>query len=276
MTMDETTPKTRISCRHLFLSPHLDDAALSCGGTIARLAAAEEPVLVVTVFAGDPDLDRLSPFARETHVAWGDPAAPYAARRAEDRAAMARLGATPLHLGFRDAIYRTDAAGAPIYTSNQALFGPPHAADELLIDRLEAALRPLVCRLDPTVLYIPLGVGRHADHQLVAQAALRLLSPVETAPELWWVEDFPYAAGGLPEHAPDSVAGAQARWGEGAWRSRDVAIDPEVKIEAVGRYVSQVPLLFEDREAMAWAVRDYAASLSTGLAYAERFWKAEA
>jgi LmbE family N-acetylglucosaminyl deacetylase len=262
--------------RHIFLSPHLDDVVLSCGGTIAQLAATEEPAWVVTVFAGDPDLSQLSDFARETHAAWGDPPAPYAARRAEDRAAVTRLGATPLYLGFQDAIYRTDAAGTPIYTSNEVLFGLPQMADQPLVDRLEAGLRPLVCRLDPTALYVPLAVGRHVDHQLVTQAALRLLSPPETAPGLWWVEDFPYAAGGLPEHAPDTVAAARARWGERDWSSRDVAIDPEVKIEAVSRYVSQVPMLFEDRQAMAWAVRDYAASLSTELAYVERFWRDEA
>ncbi|MGD1993045.1 MAG: PIG-L family deacetylase, partial [Anaerolineae bacterium] len=248
--------------RHVFLSPHLDDVVLSCGGTVARLAQQRESVLVVTVFGGDPDLDRLSSFAQETHAAWGDPPTPYATRRAEDRAGVARLGATPLHLGFQDAIYRRDAAGVPIYTSNEVLFGPPRATDGALVDRLETVLRSLVCRLGPTALYIPLAVGRHVDHQLVARAAWRLLAPPSTAPELWWYEDFPYAAGGFPEHAPDTVSAALARWSEGTWRSREMAIDPAVKIEAIDCYASQVPMLFEDGEAMEQAVRDYSASLS--------------
>ena len=272
--MASRTPKSDGSRRHVFLSPHLDDAVLSCGGTISRLTAAGEPVWVVTVFAGDPDLDQLSDFARETHAAWGNRLAPYARRRAEDQEAVAQLGALPVHLEFLDAIYRTDAGGVPIYTSNQVLFGPPQTADAPVMDRLEAALRALISRLDPTALYAPLGVGRHVDHQIVTQVALRLLSPPETAPRLWLYEDFPYAVGKLPEHAPDTVSAAMARWGGGDWRSRDVAIDPEVKIAAIARYASQVPMLFEDEKAMGWAVRDYAASLSIRMAYAERFWKA--
>ncbi|RMD73788.1 MAG: PIG-L family deacetylase, partial [Chloroflexi bacterium] len=35
--------------RHIVLSPHLDDAALSCGGFIARATALGEPVLVVNI-----------------------------------------------------------------------------------------------------------------------------------------------------------------------------------------------------------------------------------
>ncbi|WP_366972639.1 PIG-L family deacetylase, partial [Thermoflexus sp.] len=36
------------------LSPHPDDAVLSCGGTLYRTARAGIPVRVITVFAGDP------------------------------------------------------------------------------------------------------------------------------------------------------------------------------------------------------------------------------
>ena len=44
---------------HLYLSPHFDDAALSCGGQIATWTAAGQSVLVVTITGGDP-LDALS------------------------------------------------------------------------------------------------------------------------------------------------------------------------------------------------------------------------
>ncbi len=39
---------------HLFIAPHFDDVALSCGGEVARLVAAGETVSIVTVFAGVP------------------------------------------------------------------------------------------------------------------------------------------------------------------------------------------------------------------------------
>ena len=40
--------------RHVYLSPHFDDAALSLGGTLARQVAAGERVLVVTVCSAPP------------------------------------------------------------------------------------------------------------------------------------------------------------------------------------------------------------------------------
>ncbi len=38
--------------KHIYLSPHYDDAALSCGGSIHKQATQQEPVAVITVFAG--------------------------------------------------------------------------------------------------------------------------------------------------------------------------------------------------------------------------------
>ena len=52
---------------HVYLSPHLDDAVLSCGGMIHRQAQAGERVVVVTVCAGDPPPGPLSDFARSLH-----------------------------------------------------------------------------------------------------------------------------------------------------------------------------------------------------------------
>ncbi len=40
---------------HIYLSPHLDDVALSCGGRIVKQRSKGENVLVVTVFTGDID-----------------------------------------------------------------------------------------------------------------------------------------------------------------------------------------------------------------------------
>jgi LmbE family N-acetylglucosaminyl deacetylase len=259
--------------RRFYLSPHLDDAVLSCGGTVARQVLAGEWVTVVTVFAGDPGPAPLSSFAQRTHQAWGDPPRPYAVRRAEDRAALQRLGAGLLHLGFREAIYRHDRQGEFLYTSDEALFGPPHPADDGVVDRLEAALRPAVCRLDPTMLYVPLGVGRHVDHQLVGRAARRLLSPPETAPQVWWYEDLPYATGLFPPHDPDTVEQALARWGGDGWTASDEAIDLGPKMAAIACYVSQIAPLFGGWAAMRRAIEDYAASLSDVQAYSERFWQ---
>jgi LmbE family N-acetylglucosaminyl deacetylase len=231
-----------------------------------------ETQMVVTIFAGNPELPHLSPLAQKLHAAWGNPPAPYATRRAEDRAAIGRLGATFIHLGFREALYRFEAGADPLYPDEKSLFGRFHPADPPLVDCLEAVIRPLVCGLDPSVLYAPLAIGQHVDHQLVNQVAMRLLSPPETAPSLRFYEDFPYAAG-LVSAASDSVEAALARLGNADWQSDDVAVDLGPKIEAITYYSSQVQRLFGSEQTMIRTVRDYAASLSTSQSYTERFWR---
>lgn len=257
--------------RHIYLSPHLDDAALSCGGRIARQTADGEEVLVVTVFAGDPDLERLSPFARILHQIWGDPPAPIAERREEDRAAMRRLGASFVHLGFLDAIYRGDPT-APPYGDLYALFGSPSPLDEPLVEQLVTFLKPLLYGLGPTILYAPLAVGHHVDHQLVNAAALHLPSSAGGL-QLRFYEDFPYAAGLAPQHAPDTVAAAQARHG-GEWIVQVVPIDLAAKVETILLYRSQIVSLFGDEANMKRVMEEYTASVAAGAAdHAERFWQ---
>ncbi len=56
------------SVQHIYLSPHYDDAALSCGGAIVRHDLASEAALVATIFGGKPDYARLSPFAHSIHA----------------------------------------------------------------------------------------------------------------------------------------------------------------------------------------------------------------
>jgi LmbE family N-acetylglucosaminyl deacetylase len=264
---------TLSSHQHIYLSPHLDDAVLSCGGTMARQAADGETVLVVTIFAGNPNLAHLSPLAQKIHAAWGNPPTPYAARRAEDRAAMHHLGVNFIHLGFQEALYRRGSNSNPLYSNLPSLFGQPHPLDMPLIDQLEMWLRPLTSRVDPTTLYAPLTVGRHVDHQLANQAARRLLSSPNLALQLRYYEDFPYAAGHIPRHAPDSVQAALARYGDVEWQSVDLAIDITIKTEAIACYRSQIPTLFGNEAAMAQTLQAYAASLSTEQPYSERFWQ---
>jgi LmbE family N-acetylglucosaminyl deacetylase len=50
---------------HVFVAPHPDDAALSCGGLIASLRELGQNVTILTVYSGDGSADRLSPYQRE-------------------------------------------------------------------------------------------------------------------------------------------------------------------------------------------------------------------
>ena len=95
---------------HRFLSAHYDDIALSCGGTVALLARHGVTPEVRVAFGAEPDPTLpLSPFAVMQHRQWGLAAGEVIrARRVEEAAAAARLGATSSSLTLCDAIYRGD------------------------------------------------------------------------------------------------------------------------------------------------------------------------
>ena len=50
---------------HVFVAPHPDDVALSCGGLIASLRELGQTVTILTVFSGDGGSERMSPYQRE-------------------------------------------------------------------------------------------------------------------------------------------------------------------------------------------------------------------
>ena len=50
---------------HVFVAPHPDDVALSCGGLIASLRELGQNVAIITVFSGNGDNDGLTPYQRE-------------------------------------------------------------------------------------------------------------------------------------------------------------------------------------------------------------------
>jgi LmbE family N-acetylglucosaminyl deacetylase len=171
---------------HIYLSPHLDDAVLSCGGLIAKQTEGGEAVTVLTVCAGDPPEAPLSSFAQELHARWGRPGPPVAARREEDHRACGYLGANILHLDIPDAVYRRGEQGEALYASEQVIFGPLHAAEAELVDRLRQMLFNATAA--SARLYCPLGFGGHVDHRLTRLAAEGL------GRKLWYYQDLPYAA----------------------------------------------------------------------------------
>jgi LmbE family N-acetylglucosaminyl deacetylase len=50
---------------HVFVAPHPDDVALSCGGLIASLRELGQSVTIITVFSGNGATDQVVPYQRE-------------------------------------------------------------------------------------------------------------------------------------------------------------------------------------------------------------------
>src|SRR5262245_4702405 len=96
--------------RNNYLSPHLDDAALSCGGRIAIQVVQGEQVRVINLFAGIPDFEeeQFSAYAQKQHSKWQlKPKEAVIARRNEDHHVLERLGVEAENWDYYDAIYRS-------------------------------------------------------------------------------------------------------------------------------------------------------------------------
>jgi LmbE family N-acetylglucosaminyl deacetylase len=229
----------------IYISPHLDDVALSCGGQIARRAAAGLPVLIVTITAGEPTLHHLSPFARSLHDRWQVAAGAVALRRVEDAEACAILGANFEHWDYLDCIYRIDPAdGRPLYASEKALFGPLKAADQALVHEVSRRLAELPVA---NKIVVPLGVGRHVDHQLTRLAAERCFDPEQ----LHYYPEYPYTR---TDQDVSIVVNDDTEW-----QVKTLAVDEDalaVKIAAIACYRSQLSTFFAGEQDMARQVKD--------------------
>jgi LmbE family N-acetylglucosaminyl deacetylase len=132
------------------VSPHIDDAVLSRGATIAACTSRRlADVRVVTVFAGDVDSTApAGPWDAGTGFATAGEAA--RARREEDVEACAHVGAATLHLPFVDGQYRHHDDRVPVEEVVDAVAGcdvvvlpgaPLRHPDHLLLhDALQQAL----------------------------------------------------------------------------------------------------------------------------------------
>jgi LmbE family N-acetylglucosaminyl deacetylase len=245
---------------HIYLSPHLDDAALCCGGAIARHTNDGARVLVVTLCTAAPSPDGpFSALADAEHRGWGlAPAEVISTRLREDDLALARLDADTYRAGMLDAIYRRP----DVYNTREALFGTP-APDDALLDATRQLIAALHHRAPRAIFYAPLGVGNHVDHQIVYAAARDGAGAV-----MAFYEDFPYM---LWDGAFEQRMRAIAQ----PFVASTIDIDTTLtrKIGAISAYASQLSSLFAEPAALAQIVSNYAENLrpESGT-YGERVW----
>jgi LmbE family N-acetylglucosaminyl deacetylase len=350
---------------HVFVSPHPDDIALSCGGLIASLRELGQNVTILTVFSGtsasgsgqineyqraalgfgnkanwplteafrreniaaeyvvdvdpahsppwmaDPDRIELTQARANTQArqfwqraAWTrsanitnveTDARPVADAmggqgslekidwQAADVMAMRKIEeeryaffaeCSVIFLDLPDAVYRG-------YDGDDQLLGAVRDDDEAPYE----LLRSEILRLEPQVVYFPLAVGGHVDHQLCRDVGVALLGEgrrwVMPAPSFVgrtvFYEDFPYAWW-------HDFQGERSENGLGLDLPHGVAIEPEYsdisevidrKAAGLRLYASQLPRLFESDKTMLDDLFGYHArvALAGGVpGYAERYW----
>jgi LmbE family N-acetylglucosaminyl deacetylase len=194
----------------VILSPHFDDAVLSCWHVLASAAQ----VLVVNVFAGEPPVGTLGWWDRIAGAP--DSAAVVRTRVEEDRRALARAGSATVNLPFLDSQYReSDQAPGEIV---QALRGV-----------LVAGAR----------IYAPAGLGdRHRDHIAVRAAALALHAE---GADVTLYADLPHATMfGWPRWVLDGSSSEADPAGEGwATQLQETGVSVERMVAAVHRLTTE-------------------------------------
>lgn len=229
--------------RWIYLSPHFDDAVLSCGGLIWEQTHSGIAVEIWTVCAGNPPDGTLSDYAANMHKTWktGTAQETVELRRIEDQNASRRLGATVQHLTIPDAIYRRSETGTLFYPEN--IFTEPNPRDARLAVEVVRQFSEKLTQYD--TLVCPLAVGGHVDHRITRAAAELLNRP------LWYYADIPYRL----QH-PESLIPAVEKMtsktffisakGLSAWQ------------DSIAAHVSQLSSLFADQREMRQKIREYA------------------
>jgi LmbE family N-acetylglucosaminyl deacetylase len=163
----------------IYVSPHMDDAAYSCGGRILQSRARGARVLVLTIFGTGQAQTAIQSQAHFTD---------YGARAAEELAVMQRLDADFIWLDYPELLFRKNSLWdvARFFVPFMRLSG--RTQDELL----EATLEVLARYLAPEgQVFFPLSVGFHPDHRLLFDIgrAIHALSRFQVA----FYEDVPYS-----------------------------------------------------------------------------------
>ncbi len=232
-----------MSMRWIYLSPHLDDAVLSCGGIIAKQRKAGIVVEIWNWMSGIPTDDLpISDLARSVHAGWEFDTAieAFISRLAEDRLAASRVDAFARYFGFLDCIYRLSDNGEFLYPKE--IFVPPHFTDDKLVtkiaEKIAENLRP------DDILVSPLTIGNHPDHVIVRRAAEQIGHPLR------YYADIPYSIW-YPDQFDEMTKSLEA----------ETHLLPEEDLhtwqEAVSAYASQLAVLFGGEEMMKKALRLY-------------------
>ena len=229
---------------NVVLSPHLDDAVLSCW----HVLDAPGEVEVLNVFAGSPPPGREPP-VWDAMTGATDSAERMRERREEDRRALALAGREARSLELLDAQYRDEPLTAEDVAEQLAEILPPGAS-----------------------LLAPAAISDHPDHRIVRDAALLLGDEHDVT----LYADLPHA---IMHGWPSWVTGETDDHGAGhAWMrallgaglaveqlvARVLSLDPSMwgrKLRAVSAYRTQLAALnqhafapLDDPRTLGWEI----------------------
>ena len=216
----------------LFLSPHLDDVAFSCAGTLLRLQTAGWQTPLVTVFTASVPNPQGFALRCQTDKQIAAEVDYMALRRAEDdRFAQIAGIAESLHWDFPEAPHRG-------YGSAPDLFAGIHPGDDIW-ESIAEHLWDIADKHKPDVVLAPQGLGNHVDHLQV----IRAVESAELKGIAAWYRDTPYALR-EPDAEPSDLLPA-------GLAEIAVSLEPDIldrKIDGACAYASQIGFQFGGAE----------------------------
>jgi LmbE family N-acetylglucosaminyl deacetylase len=274
------------------VSPHLDDAILSCGILMQRRAAASDVVLVLNIFTAGTNAEN---------------------RRKEEQNAEGMIGAKPFFLDELDAPDRNPKAYG---TDEGIFFGKLDPADPT-IPQVEKRVRDFLKEKRIDLAVFPLAAGTHIDHRIAFEIGRRIKDVktrfYEDRPYILWpgvlqgrmnqigsdaslpkiteqqmrsalksyhylkhfVPDGPYQDACLPMYfaALNQPSSKKLK----AESETLVATDAEINklYDALALYTSQMVHIYPDRDTFIGDSRRYETAMTGKTVYAERSWTLE-
>jgi len=195
----------------LIIAPHPDDESLGCGGLIALLAQAKQPVHIAVISDGSA--------SHPGSIAY-PPDVLRRLRESETICAARLLGVEPCHVTFlriKDTLV-------------------PHPGSNDFHDAVDA-VRRLIDRVKPDTIVLPWRRDPHSDHRATWHTCMHAVRPVKSRPRTIeypvWIWDL-----GVPSDAP--AAGEMTGW------RLDVSNVLEQKRAAIHAHRSQTTGLIHD------------------------------
>jgi len=241
----------------LFISPHLDDVAFSCGGTLIDLVQGDWHVVLCTIFTRSVASPQGFALACQTDKGIA-PAVDYMAlRRGEDEQFAKIAGVNELlHLAHVEAPHRG-------YNAAPELFAGVHEDDQIW-EQLVNDLRRLDDEYAPDLVFAPQGLGNHVDHLQVIKGLLM----TKLADRTCWYRDTPYIIR-RPTAAPSTLLPHHLH-------EQGVAIDQTIERKIAGccAYMTQIGFQFggeAEVKRKLWALHQHEAQRVNMPNYAEVF-----
>ena len=191
----------------VFVSPHHDDAILSCGGLISYLSKRTK-VIVINVFTDGGD----NPYSLSAKKFlelnnYKDAKKLFKARRTEDSKVFGSININPVNLGFLTGLFRKKENPTFLERILGKLLpellciyptfylhlkkGKIAKEDQELLIKLHRKLKEII--KSESLVFCPLGVGNHTDHIVVREVCSNNFSKV-----VYWT-DFPYSLDCVPD-----------------------------------------------------------------------------